>query len=100
MPDTGGASVGDHDLVRAAGEALGLSMKVASVAVRPGKPTVFGVLAGIFVVLYPYLQAVLGWSGLRSTVALLPMAVTMMAATEDGADAVTDPPASAVAQPG
>jgi molybdopterin molybdotransferase len=40
----GGASVGDHDLVRAAGEALGLSMKVASVAIRPGKPTFFGVL--------------------------------------------------------
>lgn len=41
----GGASVGDHDLVRAAGEALGLQLKVASVAVRPGKPTFFGVLA-------------------------------------------------------
>lgn len=41
----GGASVGDHDLVRAAGEALGLSLKVESVAVRPGKPTFFGVLA-------------------------------------------------------
>jgi molybdopterin molybdotransferase len=41
----GGASVGDHDLVRAAGEALGLELKVASVAVRPGKPTFFGVLA-------------------------------------------------------
>jgi molybdopterin molybdotransferase len=41
----GGASVGDHDLVRAAGEALGLSMRVESVAVRPGKPTFFGVLA-------------------------------------------------------
>jgi molybdopterin molybdotransferase len=41
----GGASVGDHDLVRAAGEALGLSLKVASVKVRPGKPTFFGVLA-------------------------------------------------------
>jgi molybdopterin molybdotransferase len=40
----GGASVGDHDLVRAAAEALGLNMKVASVAVRPGKPTFFGVL--------------------------------------------------------
>jgi len=40
----GGASVGDHDLVRAAGEALGLSLKVASVKVRPGKPTFFGVL--------------------------------------------------------
>ena len=40
----GGASVGDHDLVRTAAEALGLQMKVASVAVRPGKPTFFGVL--------------------------------------------------------
>jgi len=41
----GGASVGDHDLVRGAAEALGLDMKVASVAVRPGKPTFFGVLS-------------------------------------------------------
>ena len=41
----GGASVGDHDMVRAAAEALGLELKVASVAVRPGKPTFFGVLA-------------------------------------------------------
>lgn len=41
----GGASVGDHDLVRVAGEALGLSLRVASVNVRPGKPTFFGVLA-------------------------------------------------------
>jgi molybdopterin molybdotransferase len=41
----GGASVGDHDLVRAAAEALGLELRVASVAVRPGKPTFFGVLA-------------------------------------------------------
>ena len=41
----GGASVGDHDLVRGAAEALGLSLKVASVNVRPGKPTFFGVLS-------------------------------------------------------
>lgn len=41
----GGASVGDHDLVRAAAQALGVSMKVESVNVRPGKPTFFGVLA-------------------------------------------------------
>jgi molybdopterin molybdotransferase len=40
----GGASVGDHDLVRAAGEALGLKLSVESVAMRPGKPTFFGVL--------------------------------------------------------
>jgi len=41
----GGASVGDHDLVRKAGAALGLELKVASVNVRPGKPTFFGRLA-------------------------------------------------------
>ncbi|MFC8824986.1 MFS transporter [Streptomyces sp. NPDC057137] len=39
---------------------------------------VFGVQAGIFVVLFPFLQAVLGWSGLLSTLALMPMAVLMM----------------------
>ena len=41
----GGASVGDHDLVRTAAEALGVRYCVESVAVRPGKPTFFGVLA-------------------------------------------------------
>jgi len=40
---------------------------------------VFGVPTGIFVVLYPYLQAVLGWSGLRSTIALMPMPMLMIA---------------------
>lgn len=40
----GGASVGDHDLVRAAALQLGLSLRVESVAMRPGKPTFFGVL--------------------------------------------------------
>jgi EmrB/QacA subfamily drug resistance transporter len=41
---------------------------------------VFGVQAGIFVVLFPYFQAVLGWSGIRSTLALMPMALLMTAA--------------------
>lgn len=41
----GGASVGDHDLVRTAAETLGMGYRVESVAVRPGKPTFFGVLA-------------------------------------------------------
>lgn len=42
---------------------------------------VFGVQAGVVVVLFPYFQAVLGWSGLRSTLALMPMAVLMMASS-------------------
>lgn len=42
--------------------------------------TVFGVQAGIFVVVFPFFQIVLGWSGLRSTLALMPMALLMMLA--------------------
>lgn len=42
---------------------------------------VFGVQAGIFVVLFPFLQAVLGWSALLSTLALMPMAVLMIVAS-------------------
>jgi len=41
----GGASVGDHDLVKPALSRLGLELTVESVAVRPGKPTWFGQLA-------------------------------------------------------
>ena len=41
----GGASVGDHDLVKPALERLGLELKVETVRLRPGKPTWFGVLA-------------------------------------------------------
>lgn len=39
---------------------------------------VFGVQAGIFVVLFLFFEAVLGWPGLLSTLALMPMAVLMM----------------------
>ena len=42
---------------------------------------VFGVPSGIFLVLYPYFQAVLGWSGLVSTLALMPMLVLMIASS-------------------
>ena len=41
----GGASVGDHDLVKPALAQLGLELAVESVNVRPGKPTWFGRLA-------------------------------------------------------
>ncbi len=41
----------------------------------------FGVLAGIFIVLFPFFQGVLGWSAVRSTLALLPMALVMMVAS-------------------
>lgn len=42
----GGASVGDHDLVKPALKTLGLTLVVETIAVRPGKPTWSGILAG------------------------------------------------------
>ncbi|MGE0726412.1 MAG: DHA2 family efflux MFS transporter permease subunit [Acidimicrobiia bacterium] len=39
---------------------------------------VFAVMFGIFLVLFPFFQAVIGWSALRSAAAMLPMAVAMM----------------------
>jgi molybdopterin molybdotransferase len=41
----GGASVGDHDLVKPALRRLGLTLAVETVRMRPGKPTWFGTLA-------------------------------------------------------
>jgi molybdopterin molybdotransferase len=41
----GGASVGDHDLVKPALKRLGLELFVEGVAMRPGKPSWFGRLA-------------------------------------------------------
>ena len=38
----------------------------------------FGVMFGIFLVLFPFFQAVLGWSALHSAAAMLPMAGGMM----------------------
>jgi predicted MFS family arabinose efflux permease len=39
---------------------------------------VFAVMFGIFLVLFPFFQAVLGWSALKSAAAMLPMTVVMM----------------------
>lgn len=41
---------------------------------------VFAVSAGVFVVLFPFLQAVLGWSALHSMAGLLPLIALMMVA--------------------
>lgn len=41
----------------------------------------FGVQAGVALMLYPFFQVVLGWSGLRSTLGLMPMALLMMFAS-------------------
>lgn len=39
---------------------------------------VFAVMFGVFLVLFPFFQAVLGWSALHSAAAMLPMTVVMM----------------------
>lgn len=38
----------------------------------------FGVQAGVFIVLFPFFQTVLGWSGLQATLGMMPMAIVMM----------------------
>ncbi len=44
---TGGASVGDHDLVQAGLQALGLGLDFWKIAMRPGKPLMFGALGDL-----------------------------------------------------
>ena len=50
---TGGASVGDHDLVRPSLEAEGAAMAFWQIAMRPGKPMMHGRLGGMRVIGVP-----------------------------------------------
>ena len=50
---TGGASVGDHDLVQAALKAEGIDMAFWKIALRPGKPMMHGRLGGMRVLGVP-----------------------------------------------
>src|SRR5581483_11448544 len=50
---TGGASVGDHDLVKASLEAEGVKMAFWKIAMRPGKPMMHGRLGAMRVVGVP-----------------------------------------------
>ncbi|MGX1100408.1 molybdopterin molybdotransferase MoeA [Amorphus sp. MBR-141] len=49
----GGASVGDHDLVRKAFSDVGMELGFWRIAMRPGKPLIFGHLGGIRVLGLP-----------------------------------------------
>jgi molybdopterin molybdotransferase len=49
----GGASVGDHDLVREVLEGEGMTLDFWKIAMRPGKPLMFGRLAGMRVLGLP-----------------------------------------------
>ena len=80
----GGASVGDHDLVKPALGRLGLALSVESVRLRPGKPTWFGMLgdgrrvlglpgnpASAFVCAQLFLQPLIAaWQGAPADLAL------------------------------
>jgi molybdopterin molybdotransferase len=44
---TGGASVGDHDLVQAGLESRGLKLDFWKIAMRPGKPLIFGAIGDL-----------------------------------------------------
>jgi molybdopterin molybdotransferase len=46
---TGGVSVGEHDLVQATLRELGARIDIWRVAIKPGKPFLFGTLGGCFV---------------------------------------------------
>ena len=50
---TGGASVGDHDLVKRSLEAEGVTMAFWKIAMRPGKPMMHGRLGGMRVIGLP-----------------------------------------------
>jgi molybdopterin molybdotransferase len=78
---TGGASVGDHDLVKASLEAEGVAMAFWRIAMRPGKPMMHGRLGGMrviglpgnpvssyvcgFLFLVPLIRALTGRSGIH-----------------------------------
>jgi molybdopterin molybdotransferase len=50
---TGGASVGDHDLVRQSLQAVGATMAFWKIAMRPGKPMMYGRLGTMRVIGVP-----------------------------------------------
>lgn len=50
---TGGVSVGDHDVVKAAMDAAGVETHFWKIAIKPGKPVVFGTAGDTFVLGLP-----------------------------------------------
>jgi molybdopterin molybdotransferase len=60
---TGGASVGDHDLIRSALGQGGLEVDFWKIAMRPGKPVMFGRLGSVPVLGLPMLERLQGLPG-------------------------------------
>lgn len=90
---TGGASVGDHDLIRPALEALGASLDFWRVAIKPGKPLLVAqrdrqVIIGLpgnpvsayvtgFLFVLPFLRALSGNRATAPAPLMLPLAVPL-----------------------
>ena len=53
MVTTGGASVGEHDLIQSALTEIGLKIKFWKIAMRPGKPLIYGRLNNIPMLGFP-----------------------------------------------
>ena len=96
---TGGASVGDHDLVRPSLASMGMELAFWKLAMRPGKPMLFGKLGG---------QRVLGLPGnpvsalITARVFLVPLIAALLGRPDDGgemaAEAAVDLPANGARQ--
>lgn len=77
---TGGASVGDHDLVRPALEAAGATLDFYKIAMRPGKPMFFGRLGAMRILGLPGnpLSAMIG-----ARVFLVPLMAAMLGRVQE-----------------
>ncbi|VAW18400.1 Molybdopterin molybdenumtransferase [hydrothermal vent metagenome] len=92
---TGGASVGDHDLVLPGLKSLGLDVDFWKIAIRPGKPVIFATyeqklwfalpgnpvsayVVAISIVL-PAIRAILGYKDPRGPIMRLPLATALPA---------------------
>ncbi len=87
---TGGASVGDHDLVLPALKALGLDVDFWKIAIRPGKPVIFATFeeklwfalpgnpvsayVSAISILVPAIKAILGYKDPSAPIMHLPLA--------------------------
>jgi molybdopterin molybdotransferase len=90
---TGGASVGEHDLIRSGLTPDGLTLDFWKIAMRPGKPLIFGDYAGVpmlglpgnpvstivcaTIFLRPAIDALLGVTDAPSAPRFLPLAVDL-----------------------
>ena len=82
---TGGASVGEHDLIRSALEGEGLALDFWKIAMRPGKPLMFGTVGGTRLLGLPGNPV----STLVCALVFLRPAIARMLGTDEGGAPVT-----------